>query len=203
MGYGPKPRTEPHAPGASPAARLLFIIMSKKQKRNGKTSVPESVIAEMKKGGADFTAAQFMGRHIIKCTMGDRAATVYLEWIQNVSKNPDVEAIWAPTEGVIPPPAQVGPLLNEANWMIQHVSALGMNDFAGGAVPALGGPGMGFLGLPIAVHHASIAGNYLLNNLQNPPPLYVAINSLGTGTYICTLQYIWTEIVVVIQATKA
>lgn len=177
--------------------------MSKKLKKNGKASVPESVILEMKKCGADYTAAQFMGRNIIKCTMGDKAAGVYLEWIQNVSDDPDVQAVWAPTGGVIPPPAQVGPLLHEANWMIQHASALRMNDFAGGAVPAIGGPGMGFLGLPIAVHHAGVAGNYLLNILQNPPPHYTAINSLGAGTYICTVQYIWSEVVVVIQVTKS
>ena len=92
-------------------------------------------MAEMKKCGADFTAAQFMGRNIIKCTVGDKAAQVYLEWIQNVSDDPDVQAVWAPTGCVcvIPPPAQVGPLLQEANWMIQHSSALRMNDFAGGA----------------------------------------------------------------------
>ena len=156
----------------------------------------------MRQCGAEFTAAQFMGRNIIKCTTGDRTSGVYLEWIQNVSDDPDVQAIWAPTGGVIPPPALGVPLLNEANWMIQHVSVLRMNDFAGGAVPAIGGPGIGFLGLPIPVHHASVAGNYLVNMLQNPPPLYVAINSLGAGTYICTLQYIWSDVVVAIQVTK-
>ena len=148
--------------------------MSKKQKKNGKAAVPESVIAEMKKCGADFTAAQFMGRNIIKCTVGDKAAEVYLEWIQNVSDDPDVQALWAPTGGVIPPLAQVGPLLQEANWIIQHVSALRMTDFAGGAVPAIGGPGMGFVHLPIGGLHSRDEGviyriitSHLLNTMTN------------------------------------
>mmetsp|Transcript_7602 Transcript_7602/g.21126 ORF Transcript_7602/g.21126 Transcript_7602/m.21126 type:complete len:178 (-) Transcript_7602:206-739(-) len=177
--------------------------MSKKLKKTKKATVPSTVIDEMKAGGADFTAAQFMGRDIIKCNSGDDAAKVYLSWMDGITDDPDVQAIWAPTGGVIPPAAHGVGLLTEANWMIHHCSTLRMNDFAGGAVPVIGGPGIGFLPLPIAVHHASVAGNYLIDLLQNPPPAYPNINLLGIGTYICTVQYVWSGVVVIIQVTKA
>lgn len=168
-----------------------------------KAKVPSSVIDEMKACGADFSAAQFMGRDIIKCNSGDDAILVSLNWIDGITDDSDVQAIWAPTGGVIPPAAQIGGLLTEANWVIHHCSTLRMNGFAGGAVPVIGGPGIGFVPLPIAVQHASVAGNYLINLLQNPPVAYPDINQLGIGTYICTVQYIWSELVVMIQLTKA
>lgn len=176
--------------------------MSKKPKKTKKLTVPGSVIDEMKAVGADFSAAQFMGRDIIKCNSGDDEAKVYLAWINGITDNSDVQAIWAPKGGVIPPDAQLGALLRKANWMISHCSTLRINDFAGGVMPAIGGPGIGFLPLPIAVYHASVAGNFLINLLQNPPAAYPAINSLGIGTYICTVQYLWSGVVVIIQVTK-
>ena len=176
--------------------------MSKKLKKTKKATVPSSVIDEMKAAGADYSAAQFMGRDIIKCNSGDKAAKVYLTWMDGVTDDPDVQAIWAPTGGVIPPAAQGIALLTEANWVINHCSTLRRNDFAGGAIPAIGGPGIGFVPLPIAVPHASFAGSYLINLLQNPPAAYVAINLLGVGTYVCTVQYIWSEVVVMVQVTK-
>jgi hypothetical protein len=77
-----------------------------------------------------------------------------------------------------------------------------MADFTGGNVPAIPPPIAGFIALPIAVHHASVAGTYLITALQNPPPPYQAINNLGTGTYICTLLYAWSGVLVFIQVRK-
>lgn len=49
--------------------------------------MPSSVIDEMKAGGADFFAAQFMGRDIIKCHNGDDAAKVYLAWMDGMTQD--------------------------------------------------------------------------------------------------------------------
>jgi hypothetical protein len=116
-----------------------------------------------------------------------------------------VQAVWGPMGGVIPTDGQGIALLREANWMIHHCAALRMPNFAGGAISSpISGPGavMPPAMLPIRVQHASVAGSYLINLLQNPPATYPAINLLGTGTYIRTVQYIWSKVVVVIQVTK-
>jgi hypothetical protein len=185
----------------------LFRNMSKKLKIGKKATVPPSVIDQMKAAGADFqkmSAPEWMGRDIVTCTSGDDATKAYLDWMDGITDDPGVQAVWGPMDGVIPPDGQVGALLREANWMIHHCAALRMPNFAGGAIPAIGGPGavMPPAMLPIRVQHASVAGSYLINLLQNPPATYPAINLLGTGTYICTVQYIWSEVVVVIQVTK-
>ena len=78
-------------------ALFLLYDMSKKLKKTKKATVPSSVIDEMRAGGADYSAAQFMGRDIIKCNSGDEAAKVYLTWMDGVTDDPDVQAIWAPT----------------------------------------------------------------------------------------------------------
>jgi hypothetical protein len=173
------------------------------RRKNGcNRKIPKAVVDRMKAAGVDFTAAQYQGRDILKCGVGDDAARIYLEWIDTVSDDPDVFAIFAPTGGVVPPPAQGFPLTHEANSIISHASVYQMADFAGGNIPAIPPPIAGFIPVPIAVHHASVAGTYLITALQNPPPPYQAINNLGTGTYICTLVYQCSGVAVFFQVTK-
>jgi hypothetical protein len=67
------------------------------RRRNGcNKKIPKAVVDRMKDAGVDFTAAQYQGRDILKCGVGDDAARIYLEWIDTVSDDPDVFAIGAP-----------------------------------------------------------------------------------------------------------
>ena len=166
-----------------------------------------AILKKMEAAGGNLREAKFCGRAHIGCTVGDAAACIYLDWIKDdIHKDPDVQSNWIPTGGVLPTAAPIGPLLMEANWIIHHCSGF-RNDvhyFVGGTVPAIGPPIIGVNPpvVPVPVHDASVAGNFLIEALQNPPLAYVTINSLGTGTFICTLQYTWSNVVVHLQVFK-
>ena len=181
--------------------------MGKKRVVGGcQIEVPENVLKSMQEAGADYRPAQYQGKAYICCNNAtDMATQLYCEWIKDIHEDPDVQAVFFPTGGVIPPvPATVVGLQQEANWIIHHCAGLGMNDFAGGAAPVLGPPvaGMNPPVVPVPVHHASVAGNFMIGQLQHPPTTYPTINSQGTGTFICTIQYMWSNVVVAIQVFK-
>jgi hypothetical protein len=79
---------------------------------------------------------------------------------------------------------------NEANSLCFHYSTLLATDFAGGVLPAIGGP---FAGAPAyrAFAHALMSLNVLINALQAPPPAYVTLGALPSGSYICNVQSTW------------
>jgi len=158
------------------------------------TEVPVSILKKMEEAGATFREAKYHGKAHVYCKVGDAAATIYLDWIKVIHEDPNVQANWIPPGGVLPKlpnDALVVPLLMETHWIIHHCSGF-RNDVhcVGGTSPAIGPPipGVSPPGLQVPVQDASVAGTFLVQTLQNPPPAYATINSLEPGTLICTLQ---------------
>lgn len=86
-------------------------------------------------------------------------------------------------------------ILREVNSIIQYYSQLRADDFGpnGNLIARIGAP---LAGPPahIRVHHAKMALSALMQAIQNPPDNYPILNSLKSGSYICTMNQQWANV---------
>lgn len=135
-----------------------------------------------------------------------RAWSLYEEWASGLGEvDPLVLGMYSPSNVILgtalaPPAAAQPALLNEVNSIINHFAPLLMGAFAAG-MPVIPGP-IPAPQMPIQIHHAKVAVCGLVDCIQNAPVNYPAINGLGSGSYTCTLMYVWTGAAVTVAVFK-
>jgi hypothetical protein len=184
----------------------------KRSKPSEKTSargIPKNVIEEMVRKGADFEA--FDGEDLCRICVefGDEAWQVYEQWAETVQDDPGVQAVFAPSGGiqgsVLCPNIALGiPILMEANSIIYHYAHLLAQHFLPlpAAPPAIPGPLNVMPILPIYVHHAKLALSGLIQRIQDPPGNYPTLSGLASGSYICHVQQIRVNCILVTALYK-
>jgi hypothetical protein len=185
------------------------VASSKKQKHRESVQLPKSLFEELKVLGVDVKSDE-AGLYVFSVKLGDDGWKRYYECVEQLSDDvdPAVSAIFAPPAAIqgtalLYPATQILPILIEANSIISHYAALRRNDFAGVNAPAIPGPIAGFLGIPpTLVHHAAISLTMIHRAIQHPPASYPALNSLGAGSYICTLSVVWSNAATFIELFK-
>lgn len=133
---------------------------------------------------------------------------IYKDWACSLGEvDPIVQAGFAPAPAVAasslcPPPALVGPLLNEAQSIINLMAPLLIDDFPAAGIPVLPGP----LSAPFwmsNVHHAKVAVTALLQALSNPGANFPVIDALHAGHYICHVAYTWRGAVITVPVFRS
>jgi hypothetical protein len=178
------------------------------QKKRNKV-LPTNLVENLKVLGATVLDIPEEKLFKISILFGDTAYNAFENWICSLEENidPTVMAVVNPSPNIIgttlaPNPALTWPIQNEANSIIAHYAPLRLVDFAGGAVPVIGGVIFGLpLGVPVA--HASITLSKIFSALQNPPNVqYPTITGLSSGCYICNVIQMWSNAFVTVSLFK-
>jgi len=89
----------------------------------------------------------------------------------------------------------------EANALIRFYAPLRLTDFAGGAAPVIPQAAAG--NMFTSVHHASFSLSKIFEAIRAPPAAgYPALAGLPVGSYICSVQHIWSNALVTVALTK-
>ena len=138
---------------------------------------------------------------------GDKAWCVYRDWAVEVEYDfLRIITGFFPSGAIrgtaICPPLHLGiPIQDEASSLIFHYSTLRIQDFADGNGPVIGDP-VRAPQMQIKVNHAAIAVTKMMEAIQSPPRNYPLINSLKSGSYICTVNQQWANAGIVITLFK-
>lgn len=161
-------------------------------------TIPESVIAEMIMAGC--TQEEVSGESpSLRTRVGSPAWKVYADWASELGEvDPAMLPFWDPPPQN--PPAQAGLILSEVASVITHCAHMNMQSFAMGP-PGIPLP-LAAPQLPIFVHHARVAVTGIVERIQNPPRNYPTLSNLGSGSYICDIEYRWTRATVVVAIYK-
>jgi len=162
------------------------------------TKIPKKVLDEMKAKGAKVEKLEGEELYsVTNITYKDKAWDVYEAWGETIDGDPRVGSGFFPLDSIIGtalcPEDALGVLvMREANSIIHYYAPLRRDDFNGNILPEIG-PILRAPRMLINVHHASIALSKLLQRIQNPPYNYPTINSLRSGSYICTINQQWAN----------
>lgn len=161
--------------------------MSKRKK------IPQSIINEMVKLGADFEEGFKEDLCRISITFGDSAWAIYDNWEEHVFDNYGILAIFSPSDGIynsiICPDINIGfSIQREVNSLIYEV--LNSNSLNTNPV------------LPIYCEKSKSL-SCILQEIKSPPENYPTLSNLQSGMYICHIHQIWKNGVVVINVLKS
>lgn len=150
--------------------------------------IDKTTIKAIIEAGAKLTTIK-EGKSVFSVLEFDAGTPAHQEYVKAVAdQDPTVWAIWGPgARGVIPPAAQQGPILLEANSIADAYQHLLAAAFVGGAVP----PVAMLAALPAAFpvyRHAQLACTKVVERIQQPGAGFPMINGLGGGTFICHLH---------------
>jgi len=92
-------------------------------------------------------------------------------------------------------------IMLEANALIRFYAPLRPADFAGGAAPVIPHVVAGNMFTP--VHHASFSLPKIFEAMRAPPAVsFPALAGLPLGSYICSVQHIWSNALVTVALIK-
>lgn len=171
------------------------------------TKIPKKVLNEMQDRGA--LVEKLEGEDLYSVTeivYGDEAWKVYEDWGNTIDGDPRVGAVFAPPENILGtvlcPNVQLAfEIYQETNSIILHYAPKRIGDFRNEDSPEIPGP----VAAPrphVNVHHATIALSKLMQRIQNPPNNYPILDSLRSGSYICTVNQQWSNAGVDIELFK-
>lgn len=120
---------------------------------------------------------------------------------RNADLDPAIQPAYMPAGGVIPPIATWPAVMMEVWSIIMAYQPLLPPAFAFGAVPIV--PALAVVPRLAPVFLSSqIAARSLVERIQNPGVGFPAINGLGAGTYVCTIQYMHANCIINVQVDK-
>ena len=188
--------------------------MNKRQKmeepaipRSKRSKIPQKVFENLRSAGAVVEKLEGESLYSINnIVYGDKAWWVYRDWAIGIDDGPQIIAAFFPSAAIrgtaICPPLHLGiPIQVEASSLIFHYSTLCIQDFADGNGPVIGDP-VRAPQMLTKVYHAAIAVTKMMEAIQSPPRNYPLINSLISGSYICTVNQQWANAGVVITLFK-
>ena len=170
-------------------------------------AMPKKILNEMRNRGA--LVEKLVGENLYSVTeivYGDEAWKVYQDWGNTMDGDLRVGAVFAPSENIIhsvlcPNDALGIPIQRESNSIIYYYAPLRMQDFRNQVLPEIGIPLVAPRPL-VNIKHATIALSKLMQRIQNPPANYPTLNSLCSGSYICTVVQQWSNAGVDIELFK-
>jgi hypothetical protein len=163
-------------------ATMTFELLEKLKKAGASVSVAD-----------DVTTVQFEAHN-------DEAMTEYTAWASSIS-DPPVAILVLGGKGTSVPFAATPPVILEAWSIVSAYQGLTMAAFAAGALPAVA-----LLAAPPAappnIYHAAVAAQKMLQRIQQPGAGFPAINAYGSGTYLCTVQQVFSATIVLIDVSR-
>lgn len=149
--------------------------------------IPLSIIDELKENGAIVEKLEGEDLYIVSgIIFKDKAWTAYEKWAFN--KVPRIGANFGPsfniTDALIPSDDLIGAIQREIRSIVHHCSRLENGNHSNIGPPLSAPPIFSF------VHHELSS---LMNCIQNPPDNYPVLRSLNSGSYICTIDHVWSN----------
>ena len=155
------------------------------------TEVPGALLATCRDAGAKVRSEPYphnMNKWFIDGIVhGSDAWKAYMRWAlsQSVSKGPTIvcHETYKPGEDA----DDYWKVVDEVRSILKHFSALTIEAFEEG--PSIPGPTQDISALE-SVKHPKLA-MAMFEIIQSPPPTYVAINALDSGSFICAIVHMW------------
>jgi hypothetical protein len=181
--------------------------MNTRSLKKKSTKIPKRVLNEMQVLGALVKKLKGEDLYLVtEIVYGDEAWKVYEHWGNTIESNIIVGAMFAPPENIINsvlcPNVSLGfPIQKEANSIILHYASLRIEDFQNEKLPKIPAP-IAAPKLHTNISHPTIALSKMMHRIQNPPKNYPILDSLHSGSYICTVNQQWSNAGVVIHLFK-